>query len=111
MGPIDGVGLAIATTLSATLNAWMLYRGLKAAGIYHLSSTTKLFIVKLIAAAIVMAAVVYQLSADFDVWLVMGFVEQIIQLIICISLGMLSYFSVVFLLGVRLGDFKVKSEK
>lgn len=112
LAPLFGyVGLAIATTLSATLNAWMLYRGLKAANIYHLSSITKLFIVKLIVAALVMAMVVYQLSPDFDVWLIMGFVEQIIQLCICISLGVLSYFAVVFLLGVRLSDFKVKSEK
>ncbi len=103
------VGLALATTLSATLNAWMLYRGLKQAQIYHLSRSTKVFISKLIFAASVMALVVYQLSYDFDVWLLLSFFEQISQLILCVGAGCLSYFAVIFILGVRLGDFKVKS--
>jgi putative peptidoglycan lipid II flippase len=110
LAPFFGyVGLAIATTMSATLNAWMLYRGLKQANIYHISTNTKIFIGKLMFAAGVMAAVVYQLSADFNVWLSMAFLEQIFQLVLCISVGCLSYFIMIFLLGIRLGDFKVKS--
>lgn len=112
LAPFFGyVGLAMATTLSATLNAWLLYRGLKAANIYHLSKNTKIFIGKLVVSAIVMALVVYQLSADFNSWLAMNFIQQISQLVICISLGVLSYFVMIFLLGIRLNDFKVTSEK
>lgn len=110
LAPFFGfVGLAIATTLSATLNAWLLYRGLKQAGVYHLSKSTKVFIGKLVLSALVMAWVVYQLSNDFDLWLVMSFTEQVLQLIICIGGGCLSYFVMIALLGVRLGDFKVKN--
>lgn len=110
LAPFFGyVGLAIATTLSATLNAWWLYRGLKREQVYSLSTSTKIFIAKLMLAASVMALVVYQLSDDFDVWLAMSIVEQISKLIVCISVGCMSYFFVVFLLGVRLSDFKVKS--
>ena len=110
LAPFFGyVGLAIATTLSATLNAWLLYRGLKQAQVYHLSKTTKVFVAKLMLGASVMALVVYQLSYDFDIWLSMGFFDQISQLVICIVAGGFSYFSVIFLLGVRLNDFKVKN--
>ncbi|MBL4940396.1 MAG: polysaccharide biosynthesis C-terminal domain-containing protein, partial [Colwellia sp.] len=110
LAPFFGyVGLAIATSMSATLNAWLLYRGLKQAQVYQLSTNTKIFIGKLVFAASVMALVVYQLSPDFDAWLLMAFVEQISQLLICISAGCLSYFLVIFLLGVRFSDFKVKS--
>ncbi len=110
LAPFFGyVGLAIATTMSATLNAWLLYRGLKQAQVYHLSKNTKRFIGKLILAASVMALVVYQLSPNFDVWLSMAFFDQILQLVLCISIGCLSYFLMIFLLGVRLNDFKVKS--
>lgn len=110
LAPFFGyVGLAMATTMSATLNAWLLYRGLKQAQVYHLSNSTKIFIGKLMLAASVMALVVYQLSDDFNVWLAMTFIEQVSQLIFCISAGCVSYFLVVFLLGVRLNDFKVKS--
>jgi putative peptidoglycan lipid II flippase len=110
LAPFFGyVGLAMATTMSATLNAWMLYQGLKKVQVYSLSKNTKVFIAKLMLAAGVMALVVYQLSYDFDVWLSLSFFEQILQLIICISAGCFSYFLVIFLLGVRLNDFKVKS--
>ena len=110
LAPFFGfVGLAIATTMSATLNAWLLYRGLKQAGVYHLSKSTKVFIGKLVLSALVMAWVVYHLSNDFDLWLVMSFSEQVLQLIICIGGGCLSYFVMIALLGVRLGDFKVKN--
>lgn len=109
LAPFFGyVGLAIATTMSATLNAWLLYRGLKADDVFHLSSATKMFIAKLIISAGVMAAVVYQLSSDFEVWLVMSFTEQVLQLIVCISLGCISYFFMILLLGIRLNDFKVE---
>jgi putative peptidoglycan lipid II flippase len=103
------VGLAIATSMSATLNAWLLYRGLKDTNIYHISKSTKVFIGKLVFAASIMSFVVYQLSDDLNVWLAMSSLEQISQLIICIVGGCLSYFIVIFLLGIRLSDFKVKS--
>lgn len=110
LAPFFGyVGLAVATTMSATLNAWLLYRGLKGAGVYHLSKSTKFFIGKLVLSAVVMALVVYQLSSDFDVWLAMSFTEQVLQLFMCIGGGCLSYFIMIALLGIRLADFKVKN--
>jgi len=112
LAPFFGyVGLAIATTLSATLNAWLLYRGLKHSGVYQLSTQTLLFIGKLIMSALVMAMVVYQLSSDFDVWLAFTFIQQVQHLILCITLGVLSYFVMIVLLGVRLKDFKVNTDK
>lgn len=110
LAPFFGyVGLAIATTMSATLNAWLLYRGLKEKSVYHLSKSTKFFIGKLVVSALFMALVVYWLSSDFDVWLTMSFTEQILQLILCIGAGCVSYFIMIVLLGIRLSDFKVKN--
>jgi len=112
LAPFFGyVGLAIATTLSATFNAWMLYRGLKAAQIYHLATATKIFIGKLVTSAAVMALVVYALSPEFNQWLVMALSAQILQLIICITLGVLSYFAMIFILGIRISDFTIKNVK
>jgi putative peptidoglycan lipid II flippase len=113
LAPFFGyVGLAIATTLSATLNAWLLYRGLKAKGVYELSTKTLIFIGKLVLSAGVMALVVYQLSSDFEVWLAMSFIDQVQQLIICIILGVISYLVMIILLGIRLNDFTIdKVEK
>jgi putative peptidoglycan lipid II flippase len=108
LAPFIGyVGLALATSLSATLNAWLLYRGLKASGVYELSGKTLFFIGKLVLSAAVMALVVYQLSIDYEVRLVMSFVEQEQQLSLCIGLGVISYLAMIILLGIRLNDFKV----
>lgn len=101
------VGLALATTLSATLNAWLLYRGLKAKGVYELPTKTLIFIGKLVLSALVMVLVVYQLSSEFEVWLAMNFLKQVEQLTLCILAGVASYLVMIILLGVRLGDFKV----
>ena len=71
-----------------------------------------LFIGKLVLSAGVMALVVYQLSADFDVWLAMSFVTQVKQLSLCIISGVASYLVMIVLLGVRLNDFTIdKGEK
>ena len=108
LAPFIGyVGLALATSLSATLNAWLLYRGLKAQGVYQLSANTLIFIGKLMLSAGVMATVVYQLSADFDVWLTLSFLEQVQQLSLCITLGIISYLVMITVLGIRFNDFKV----
>lgn len=106
------VGLALATTLSATVNAGLLYRGLKSAGVYSLPINTIVFMIKLIISAAVMAIVVYLLSSDFDVWLAMSFVEQIKNLLLCITAGMLTYLLMIIMLGIRFSDIKViKIEK
>lgn len=108
LAPFFGyVGLAMATAMSATLNALMLYHGLKSNNIYVLSKSTWWFFTRLIFSAGVMALVVYRLSPAFDIWLTMTTAMQIQQLLICISLGMLSYFISIAALGIRIKDFKV----
>ena len=105
------VGLAIATTLSATMNAMMLYHGLKAANVFQLSQQTWWFIARLMLSAMIMAIVVYTLSPEFTVWLSLDFVAQVFQLIICIAAGMLSYFVCLVLLGIRMSDIKTTQHK
>lgn len=110
LAPFFGyVGLAMATTFSATLNALWLYRGLKAEGVYHLSTSVKWFICKIILASAVMAFVVYSLSPEFNVWLFKDWSEKVLLLVKCIGLGVVSYFIMVLILGIRLSDFKVSS--
>jgi putative peptidoglycan lipid II flippase len=94
------------------VNAGLLYRGLKSAGVYSLPINTIVFMIKLIISAAVMAIVVYLLSSDFDVWLAMSFVEQIKNLLLCITAGMLTYLLMIIMLGIRFSDIKViKIEK
>lgn len=112
LAPFFGyVGLAIATTLSATLNATLLYQGLKSANVFQLSRQTWWFIARLILSAMVMAIVVYILSPEFTVWLSLDFFAQVFQLIICISAGLLTYCVCLVLLGIRMSDIKTTQYK
>lgn len=111
LAPFFGyVGLAIATTMSATLNAFLLYQGLKKGGVYTLTPDAWSFIARVFVSASVMACVVYYISPDFDVWLEMSTSQQFIKLITCIGLGVVSYFITIVLLGIRLHDFKVTKQ-
>lgn len=110
LAPFFGyVGLAIATTLSASLNAFLLYRGLKALGVYRMSVNAKLAVVKLVVAAAIMAAVVYWLSPTFSVWLSFSLTERIMYLSLYIAAGVMAFFTSVLLLKFRLSDFKIRS--
>jgi len=110
LAPFFGyVGLAIATAMSATLNALMLYHGLRKDKVFQLTKATWWFFIRLVFSAVVMAIVVYNLSPEFIVWLEMSTSAQIQQLLICISSGMFSYFISIAVLGIRMKDFKVQA--
>ncbi|NMP30931.1 murein biosynthesis integral membrane protein MurJ [Thalassotalea sp. M1531] len=111
LAPFFGyVGLAMATTMSATLNAYWLYRGLKADEVFQLSKTTKQYIVKLIVAAGIMAISVYQVTPNFEQWLTYSLSELTIKVFSYIALGVGIYFVVLFTLGIRIDDFKVEKK-
>ena len=111
LAPFFGyVGLAIATTMSASLNAFMLYQGLKKGGIFTLSNQALWFMGRVVLSAGVMAVVVYSLSPDFSIWLEMSFSQQVFNLLTYIVLGVISYFVSIAALGIRLNDFKVAKQ-
>ena len=77
LAPILGyVGLALATTLSATLNAMMLYRGLKKEGVYQLPLKTIIFIIKLMLACWLYGNSGLSLSPEFEIWLTFSFMNN-----------------------------------
>lgn len=112
LAPVYGyVGLAIATTMSATLNAFLLYRGLKRDGVYQLSRTSVVMLAKMSVSALVMGYVVYILSPSFSTWLSFGLPYSIGKLTMCIGAGVASYFAVIAILGIRVHHFKVQQSR
>ena len=94
-------GLALATTLSAFLNAGLLYLGLKKAGIYTpLKGWSKLFFQTILAASI-MGGLVFMLSGELLFWITATASERVIQLSWIIPVGVVSYFTVLWATGVR----------
>ncbi|MFT4925413.1 MAG: putative peptidoglycan lipid II flippase [Phenylobacterium sp.] len=100
------VGLALATAMSATLNAFLLYRGLKQQQVYQFSALTLRFFAKLLLAVSAMAVVLLTITPAIQVWYDMDLLSKISWLMFYIGCGAASYLAVLVLLGVRLADFK-----
>ena len=95
------VGLAMATALSAWLNAALLYRGLKADGVYQPSPGWGLFFLRLIGASATMLATVLWLTGQTDLWQT-GLAWQRVSIIVGVVLaGGLAYFAGLAILGLR----------
>ncbi|MGQ0286428.1 murein biosynthesis integral membrane protein MurJ [Pasteurellaceae bacterium 22721_9_1] len=95
------VGLAMASVMSATLNAYLLYRGLVKDDIYHFSRQSAVFFAKVLLAAIVMGSLVYYFSPNLEQWNAMGFIKRVHWLVWLISLAAISYFSMLAFTGIR----------
>ncbi|MBV2129440.1 murein biosynthesis integral membrane protein MurJ [Arsukibacterium indicum] len=103
------VGLALATAMSASLNAFLLYRGLALAGVFHFRKNTWFFLAKIILASLVMAGSLFWLSPPFTAWLNFDFWAQVTRLLLLCGLGIVNYFVMLWLLGVRLSHFRVQT--
>lgn len=110
LAPFFGyVGLAIATALSATLNATLLYKGLKKLGVYQLDSVTKTVVLKLIAATAFMTVCLFALSPAFTTWLEMSTFDKTINLTGLIVTGAIIYFVSALIMGIRVKTFTHKA--
>lgn len=95
------VGLAMATALSAWLNAALLYRGLKAGGVYQPSPGWGRFFLRLIGGSAAMVATVLWLIGQTDLWQT-GLAWQRGSFIVAVvAAGALAYFAGLALLGLR----------
>lgn len=94
-------GLALATSISAFINAGLLLIGLKKTGVYspHLG-WAKLFFQTILAVS-VMAGVIFVVSGELLFWINATASQRILQLCWIIPLGATIYFIVLWLTGVR----------
>ncbi len=98
---IGHVGLALATSLAAMLNAGLLFRGLYRFGIYHPSPGWPRFLLTLLGANLVMAMVLWGFTTYLDQWLLWsGWQRAGWMLLTCLS-GMLVYTLFLLVGGMR----------
>ncbi len=107
--PFGYVGLAIATSLSALLNASLLYRGLHLAGVYRVSKQTIIFFIKVLLATAAMVCLLIYFSPEQAQWLGWSFVERFAHLFSLILGGALGYFMALVLLGIRPWRLKARN--
>jgi putative peptidoglycan lipid II flippase len=102
------IGLALATALSALVNASLLYRGLHRANVYRVSKTTLLFVLRLVFAGAVMVAALLWLLPAMSQWLAWSLSYRVLWLAGLIALGAAAYLVTVLVLGVRLHHLKAE---
>ncbi|MGO4381527.1 murein biosynthesis integral membrane protein MurJ [Pseudoduganella sp. RAF19] len=108
---IKVAGLALSIGLGATLNAIFLYRGLRKRDIYKPAPGWPKFFMKLLFAVAVMGLVAWLGASQFD-WIAMR-AHPFLRagaLVLVIAVSGLVYFSILFMLGFRLRDFKRRAK-
>lgn len=105
--PYGYVGLAIATSLSATLNASMLWFGLYKQGVYQKQNDTISVLLRIIIAGGVMAMLMLYLNPTLVEWANFSLLEASYQLFSMILLAVICYFICATLIGLRPRHFKI----
>jgi len=98
---IGHLGLALATSAAAYLNALLLWRGLLQQNVYQFQPGWLMWALRLVLATLAMAAVVYWLSGDWQAWLSWGWRERALQMSLVVISGMAAYAAVHLLCGTR----------
>lgn len=102
MFPLGHVGLALSTTLSASLNAGLLYRQLRLQGVYRPQPGWGRLLRQGVLAALLLG-VVLSLGGvgDLSVWLAWSSTERVLRLVFWILVGVAVYGLALLALGVR----------
>jgi putative peptidoglycan lipid II flippase len=106
VGWLKHAGLALSIGLASCVNAWLLWRGLRQSSTYQPRAGWGAFMLKLLAALLVLGSVLW-FGCDRDAsWLAMSGGQRVLQLSGVVLGGMASYFATLWLLGFRLQDFR-----
>jgi len=106
--PYGHVGLAVATAVSATVNAGLLWGGLVRNGTLVMSSRWFWWSARALLSAAVMISAIYWSQPAIETWQSQSTFERSWQLVWLIVLGAGGYLVTLFILGFRIKD--VKSE-
>lgn len=108
--PYGYVGLAIATSISATLNAGMLWVGLYKQGVYQVQKETISVLIRIVFSGLVMAIAMLYFNPDLTQWGEFSFFESTYKLFVLIAGGVITYFVCASIIGLRIRHFKISAD-
>ncbi|HEV8500145.1 MAG TPA: murein biosynthesis integral membrane protein MurJ [Casimicrobiaceae bacterium] len=105
MWRIGHAGLTLATSIGASFNAAMLFALLVRRGLFQPRPGWGGFVVRIVVALCVLAAVLLALVGSPDAWLAANLWHRLLRLAGTIAAGAFAYFATLALLGFRVADF------
>ena len=102
-------GLALAISIAALLNALLLYNGLRKINIIQMKKNWSNFLLKIFIANLAMFFCLSYIQKPLQWWLSLEPLSRSLSLLLTIIIGMIVYFSVLFLSGIKLDSFRFKS--
>jgi len=103
---IGHVGLALATSIAAMLNAVLLLRGLLRAGFYQVRPGWVSYATRLLLAAVSMVATILWLTPATSLWIEWHWVSRVLEMAFLCGVGVLVYFASHWLLGTRFSHLR-----
>lgn len=103
---IGHVGLALATSVSAFLNAGLLWRGLHRQGVYAFDPTWRKYLWRMLLSVLGMVAVVVLVMPHPSAWYGLNWSQRAATLAVICALGLLSYLVLQFAGGTRMADLR-----
>ena len=103
------MGLALATSLAAFVNAGLLYRGLRRRQVYRPNKGWSRFFLRLLVANLAMIAVLWWSRGSIETWLLAGWETRVARLVFCVMTGAAVYFAALWLAGLRPRHLRVNS--
>ncbi len=102
-------GLALATSMSAIINAGLLYSQLVRTGVFVLPPGWANFAGKVLLAGLIMVAVLFWGIGDQSAWFQWGLMQRITHLLMWVGVGATVYFTTLWLMGLRVAQFKSRA--
>lgn len=103
---IGHVGLALATSLSAFVNAGLLYRGLRKGNIYRPSAGWRVFFWRIVVANSLMMACLWLALPIVEDWSLLAAWDRALYLLLLCGTGLVIYVLGLLITGMRLKDLK-----
>jgi len=100
------VGLAVATSLSAWLNAGLLYRGLNREGVLRVPDDGSGYGLMLMIGLGTMGFILWLLTPELSWWLNGGMTERVVAMSGLVVAGVLAYVLPLYAMGLRLHQFR-----
>ncbi len=102
-------GLALAISVSAILNAWLLYRGLRRDGVLRHAPGWGKLLLQVVAAVVVMTLCLVYMERSLDWWVTASAVERLVWLSASVFASMAAYSAILLILGLRPSNLRLRS--